>query len=435
MKRCIFITGVILTLLFGLCSVSAYAAGTGTVSVKGITLKYDSKGDMQGFVDISLADANITGFDLTLDYDKNYLVPSDYRTNEPTQDIYSISQEYSTPFIENISDTDAEHVFDLRLSRVLADSTNIVISPDAKLKANGYISDTHVFLPVSKTIKAISVDDEPLRLISLSFKITNPEEFLKLDETRLKEVLNVVSPANSIYVTDEKLEQYGTMNVAVDLVLDLSELSDTYAVTGTVTGWNPNQPFVLEFYRTDEIETAYAALEEAKNAGTLGALPIQMPTPVYTFKSDDTDEDGNPLYGSAMEQTSYDGQCSWTFSVPVSNKYDYRLVISKMSHLTYSSIPVNHPDTLTKEVSISNPEYPKEPNTPLRMFVGDVNGDEMIYLIDRAYMEHYFNRSIPWDAEDEGFQRADINGDGSVNMVDLDLLKSNYGAVYVFPAA
>ena len=66
----------------------------------------------------------------------------------------------------------------------------------------------------------------------------------------------------------------------------------------------------------------------------------------------------------------------------------------------------------------------------IEMIVGDINGDEIIKLPDRAELMRFFNRQKPWILDKARFEAADLNGDGAVNMFDLTLLKQNMEKTY-----
>ena len=295
----------------------------------------------------------------------------------------------------------------------------ILSKDDSPLRMNGFTADaadkTAYLLRIPFVLKSIPDGNYigspvSLHLDEYTFAIGAGEGGLTASASW--EAADKTTPVNNLKNHFDGVEQ-----------ADLFKTAGTYTVTGTVTGWNPTQPFTLEFYRTDELEAAEAKLTAGE--------PVTMPAPTYTFPS--MDAQGAPLHGATTSQP--DGQCAWEFSVPVSDRFDYRLVIAKPSHMTYSSIAVNSPGT-DGTVAITNPEHPNDdPTSPIRLFVGDVNADGMIYLIDRVEIMHYFNRSRPWQLELEEFRLHDLNGDNSVNILDLDILKSNYGAQYVFPPA
>lgn len=98
------------------------------------------------------------------------------------------------------------------------------------------------------------------------------------------------------------------------------------------------------------------------------------------------------------------------------------MVVKKQSHLTYPEIEIDKTQVDDNaDLTLAD---------TIEMIVGDINGDEIIKLPDRAELMRFFNRQKPWILDKARFEAADLNGDGAVNMFDLTLLKQNMEKIY-----
>ena len=180
-------------------------------------------------------------------------------------------------------------------------------------------------------------------------------------------------------------------------IVDIFNTDGKYNIIGTVKCWNDTKPVTVEIYKDGET------------------------TPMYTFTSADTDDAGNNLYG-VLTKTTKKGECEWNFELPVSNQFSYKMVVKKQSHLTYPEIEIDKTQVDDNaDLTLAD---------TIEMIVGDINGDEIIKLPDRAELMRFFNRQKPWILDKARFEAADLNGDGAVNMFDLTLLKQNMEKTY-----
>jgi hypothetical protein len=184
-------------------------------------------------------------------------------------------------------------------------------------------------------------------------------------------------------------------------IVDIFGTDGKFNIMGKVTAWNTTQPVRVDIYKADD---------------TTGI-------PFYTFFSSDVDEFGNPKYG-ALTQTTKKGECEWEYKLPVSNRFDYKMVVTKLSHLDYPEISV-------EKTGVKDDKY--EITDTIDLIVGDINGDGIIKLPDRAELMRFFNRQKPWALNKSRFEAADLNGDDAVNLFDLNLLSRNYEKAYSIP--
>lgn len=185
-------------------------------------------------------------------------------------------------------------------------------------------------------------------------------------------------------------------------IVDIFGTDGKYNITGTLKAWNPLQPVKVEVYKSDAAADA---------------------SPAYTFLSSDVDALNQPLYGT-FTQTTKKGEIEWDFSLPVSNLFSYRMVITKLSHLDYPEITVDKDSTQNDKFEITD---------TIELIVGDINDDGVIKLPDRAELIRFFNRQKPWVLDKSRFEAADLNGDEAVNLFDLNLLNQNYEKAYSVP--
>ena len=60
--------------------------------------EYGTNGKIQGIVDVSIENVDMTGVDFTLNYDSNFLVPSNFETNDPETDATKIFSQNTAVF-------------------------------------------------------------------------------------------------------------------------------------------------------------------------------------------------------------------------------------------------------------------------------------------------------------------------------------------------
>ena len=207
--------------------------------------------------------------------------------------------------------------------------------------------------------------------------------------------------------------------------VDIFGSAGTFNIKGKLRGWNPdkNHPFVIEFYKRD---ADTGVIEDAEN-------------PEYTFKSTETETNSLgvtlPKYGPLTYET--DGRVAWEYTLPVSDKFDYTMVIKKMSHLTYPDIPITRE---TGGVSnITDGVYNEQ--CDIELLVGDIDVDGFVKIPDRVSLIRLFNEQKPWDTYPllypERYDMVDLNGDGTINLFDLNLLNTNMNinrvTAYTFP--
>ncbi|MGN0108349.1 MAG: hypothetical protein ACI4A5_11730 [Hominilimicola sp.] len=171
----------------------------------GMSMQNGSNGNVQGFVNLRLKNVNATGVSFTIKYDEKYIVPSDYNTNEATED-------FSAFYVQN---TDNFPVGSL--STVASDITGsngtftMVVMPDSQtaeenLGANiGFVSD---YEGAENRYRYIAADDVSggLDLGMLSFQIVDPAGISQMTDEQLKNIFSVVDDSMRIsyYDTENK---------------------------------------------------------------------------------------------------------------------------------------------------------------------------------------------------------------------------------------
>ena len=182
-------------------------------------------------------------------------------------------------------------------------------------------------------------------------------------------------------------------------IVDIFNTDGKFNITGKIKAWNPKQPIKAEIYKS----TAAAG-----------------DPPEYTFLSSDKDAAGQFMYGE-LKPVGKKGECEWEFSLPVSNRFEYKMVITKLSHLTYPDISIEKSGVVNDIFAITD---------TITLIVGDINGDQIIKFPDRAELMRFLNRQKPWKLDLGRFEAADLNGDDTVSLFDLNLLQQNYGKAY-----
>ena len=197
--------------------------------------------------------------------------------------------------------------------------------------------------------------------------------------------------------------------------LDITDIFDTgseFLVKGKISGWNPKEAFEVSFYKTD-------------SNGDI--VPASSPIP---FISHDPTSTAAPENGTLTIDS--DGFMVWDYelAVPVlSGNFNYAMVITKKSHLQYPPVPVptQAPSATTTDIAIDD----------IDLIVGDIDENGYIKIPDRVGLIRLFNEQKPWwdtvfpqtDPRvlqfKQEYEEADLNGDDTVNLFDLNLLNSN----------
>ena len=204
---------------------------------------------------------------------------------------------------------------------------------------------------------------------------------------------------------------------------DLFNTNGMFKVSGTVRGWNPQHPFQIDAYGV----TADGTITESPVATYLSDTKDATGKPLMSAH----DALGNPIDCDEIEILSGFNDVEWHFTVSLYAQFDeYRISISKRSHLTYPSIPLTVPEG-NEDCVLQNPNAPEDnPDAPIELVVGDINSDELVQILDHYEMMRFFNRRIPWLLNLERFRSADLNGDNKVNVFDEELLQRNYNRWY-----
>jgi len=94
----------------------------------------------------------------------------------------------------------------------------------------------------------------------------------------------------------------------------------------------------------------------------------------------------------------------------VSIKPTYRLAAQKSVPVCGSEMDIDFSDTGPNAFALGDIDY--------------YGGDNVINILDTGALMRYWNQSVASNPE---AQRADLNGDGTVNADDLSMLNANYG--------
>ena len=135
---------------------------------------------------------------------------------------------------------------------------------------------------------------------------------------------------------------------------------------------------------------------------------------VYLYKAGTTDV-VNVNHVGPLPSGSGSEQVTRTFSFKSVPKGTYDLVVTKEAHLTYTVKNVVVGDTDLDLTAMT-----EKPFSTITMLAGDINGDGSINVTDlnEVWDAANFNKNV--SAADN--KRTDINGDGSVNVTDLNVI-------------
>ena len=135
---------------------------------------------------------------------------------------------------------------------------------------------------------------------------------------------------------------------------------------------------------------------------------------VYLYKAGTT-EVVNVNHVGPLPSGSSSGQVTRTFSFKSVPKGTYDLVVTKDAHLTYTVKNVVVGDTDLDLTKLTD-----QPYSTITLLCGDINGDGSINVTDlnEVWDAANFNKNV--SAADN--KLTDINGDGSVNVTDLNVI-------------
>ncbi len=314
-------------------------------------------------------------------------------TPDPTD--VNVAQPYKTEFITIL----AEDLDLLRMKNI----TNITAD------GASYDTDTIYLLRVPFRINKFPGSEYDRKVIDLHLT----EHTFVLGSTKN----GIVNSASWEHDDDSGSKTTSVNNASNHFDKDITDIFDTggtYAVKGKIKGWDPsdNEPFIISLFKQGNLTE----------------------TPDYTYTSVDVDSD-NRLINGSYESTA-DGEITWNFWLNVPNRFDYRMVISKKSHLTYPDIhllrdepePSASPDPSGIYLNIADGEFTV--SDLIELIVGDTDTDEYIKDPDRVEIIRYFNQQKPWLLYKSKFEAADLNGDGLVDLFDLNLWRQNQSKQY-----
>ena len=126
-------------------------------------------------------------------------------------------------------------------------------------------------------------------------------------------------------------------------------------------------------------------------------------------------QNGEEKYKTTIAAATGSGQVTKTFTFPTVAPGTYDLVVTKAAHLTYTIKNVEVGDTPLDLTTMTDKAY-----STITLLAGDVNGDGSINAIDlnRVWNAANFNKAVAAAAE----KLTDVNGDGMVNAIDLNIV-------------
>ena len=136
---------------------------------------------------------------------------------------------------------------------------------------------------------------------------------------------------------------------------------------------------------------------------------------IYAYKSD------TEVFEGELTQRIIraDGYVTYDYEVEVDDTGCYTLVAAKDIHLTYIQ-------------SLTIPEETKDEYAAgeITLICGDINRDGFVKIPDRSHLILMLNHPSRETANAAEFDMADLNGDGRINLFDLNILKSNLDKTY-----
>ena len=126
-------------------------------------------------------------------------------------------------------------------------------------------------------------------------------------------------------------------------------------------------------------------------------------------------QDGAEKYSTTIAADTDSGQVPQNFSFPAVAPGTYDLVVTKKAHLTYTVTGVVVGDTALDLTTMTDKPY-----STITLLCGDINGDGNINVTDlnKVWDAANFNKKVSAATN----KLTDINGDGSVNVTDLNVI-------------
>ena len=126
-------------------------------------------------------------------------------------------------------------------------------------------------------------------------------------------------------------------------------------------------------------------------------------------------QDGAEKYSTTIAADSGSGPVAQSFSFPAVAPGTYDLVVTKKAHLTYTVTGVEVGD-----VPLDLTARTGKPYSTITLLCGDINGDGNINVTDLNKVRDAANFNKKVSAATN--KLTDINGDGSVNVTDLNVI-------------
>jgi len=297
--------------------------------------------------------------------------------------------------------------------------------PNGQLQANHTDTYTRINLPIQL---GTNLDEKYLEVIvnENASPCQSPLATQSILETTTTIIMNGIpfvrqtggdSSAGSIY----QWEAYSTALNNVCISLDFTLHSHNPGVYVTPP---PSFDFLVETAVFGQIVSTYVWLPTVTATPTIAAVPSETPTPAATatFTSSPTPIPGQTgmLTGQVISAkpatiSVYDANHVLVVSVPVA--LDGRSFAVTLLGGTYTVV-ASAPGFLTAQGSFTVTSNQNSTLSTISLLVGDIDGNNVIDPMDALTIGMNYNGSTP--------SAADLNNDGIINVLDLELLARNY---------
>lgn len=212
----------------------------------GMRMQKGSNGQVQGFVDMRLKGINATAVAFNIKYDKEYIVPSDYSTNDEATDLSTIYMQNTTDFPADGLTTETEQ-YDGSFYMSIAPN-KAVLNKD---EDNGAIKffDDYEEEGTSYFYMAAADYTDGLDLGELSFQVVKPAEVSQMTEEELKNIFSVEENSAVVYYYDNE-NRYCQQKISYEWNVEATVIdaqpaaSDVYVLASDLYGVGGEQDLI-----------------------------------------------------------------------------------------------------------------------------------------------------------------------------------------------
>ncbi len=374
----------------------------------GMTMQNGVNGKVHGFVNLILKDVNAMSVGFTIKYDENYIVPSNYETNEATDDFNSFYMQNTVNFPEGALNTVT--------SEISGEDgiVSMIVKPDTRLPledAGDNIGFTPDYEGTEDRYKCILANEVSggLDLGKLSFQIVDPAGVSQMTPAELKQIFYVVDDSVEILYYDEE-NTFQTAIIEYDWNIEIT-LIDVNPVSSTINVLAPD----IYTDGTEQDLIDYLNLNHKRVQLKWSNYDITLDNMVWDLsKCDITGTPYDPRGGTYTITQPYNDEFDVSVTINVESVNLIGFLIDNRS-ITYTAgtqpadmtglnLPEDATPVLDKVVNrfaLADLPLDFDSWTPDTLPAGFVNGDTGTYVFDNTVDISSLATTAPWLTTDK----------------------------------